>query len=209
MSLNLVLEFELTTMIFEIIRNFIIMKNSLFSCLFLLYSFSLVGQSDKPPISIAYFSQFGFQPGVKIATEFNLKALGTGSPRIKKQYLFISPQIGFFTRPNNSSNLLLNTDIGIKSQKEGKTAFTALSLGLGYLHEFQISTLAIQLGDGNQSSSRINRSYFLPTVNYAFGNHLSTTIDWYSKIGVGQRFGGGISNTTTVLFEVGLQFNIR
>ncbi len=187
------------------------MKNILLICLLLLPSCWLKGQStmEKPPISIAYFSQFGFQPGVKIATEFNLKELTTETQKAKRRNLFISPQIGFFSWPNNHSNLLLNADIGIKRQKENKSSFSALSLGLGYLHEFQISTVAVQLGDGKQSTSRTSRSYFLPTLNYAFGSSLSSAVDWYSKIGVGQRFGGGITAATTVLFELGLQFQLK
>lgn len=186
------------------------MKNILLICLLLLPSCWLKGQSTtkKPPISIAYFSQFGFQPGIKIASEFNLKELTAKTQRAKKRNLFISPQIGFFSWPNNHSSLFLNADIGIKRQKEGKSAFSALSLGVGYLHEFQISTLAVQLGDGNQSTNRTSHSYFLPTINYAFGSRLSSAIGWYSKIGVGQRFGDGITASSTVLFEVGLQFNI-
>ena len=186
------------------------MKNILLICLLLLPSCWLKGQSttEKPPIYVAYFSQFGFQPGVKIATEFSLKELATETQKAKKRNLFVSPQVGFFTWPNNHSSLLLNADIGIKRQKEGKSAFSALSLGVGYLHEFQVSTVAIQLGDGNQSTSRTSRSYFLPTLNYAFGSRLSTAIDWYSKIGVGQRFGGNVTASTTVLLELGLKFKI-
>ena len=185
------------------------MKNLLFSCLFLCSALSLLGQEEGLPISIAYFSQFGFQPGAKIATEFSLKTLNNTTQAVKKRHLFISPQIGFFVRPGNNTNLLLNADVGIKKQQEGKSSFSAFSLGLGYLQEFRVSTIAIQLGDGGQSTSRTSFSYFLPTINYAFGNRLSSTVDWYSKIGVGQRIGGGISNTTTVLLEVGLQFQLK
>lgn len=186
------------------------MKNILLICLLVLPSCWLKGQSttEKPLISLAYFSQFGFQPGIKMATEFSLKKLTTQTQKTKKRNLFINPQIGFFTWPNNHSSLLLNADIGIKRQKEAKSAFSALSIGLGYLHEFQIATLAVQLGDGSQSTTRTSRSYFLPTVNYAFGSRLSSAIGWYSKIGVGQRFGGNVTASTTVLFELGLQFRL-
>ena len=166
-----------------------------------------MGQTTNRPISIAYFSQFGFQPGAKIATEFKLKELSPSTQATKHRHLFISPQIGFFVRPQNNTNLLFNADVGIKQQKEGRSSFSAFSLGLGYLHQLQISTVAIQLGDGGQSASRSNISYFLPTLNYAFGNQLSSNVDWYSKIGLGQRFGGNISSTTTILLEIGLQFN--
>jgi len=184
------------------------MKNIVLSCLFISCSFLLMGQSKRTPISIAYFSQFGFQPGAKIGTTFNLKELSTTTQKVKKRNLFISPQIGFFSWPNNHSNLLLSTDIGIKKQKEGHSAFSAVSLGLGYLHEFQVSAIAINLGDGNQSTSRTCYSYFLPTINYTFGNRISPVIDWYSKIGVGQRIGGDISNTMTILLELGVQFQL-
>ena len=185
------------------------MKNLLFIYL-LLSNFGLLGQStiEKQPISIAYFGQFAIEPGLKISTEFDLNKWATQRLQAKNKHLFISPQLGFFVRPNNNTNVLLNADIGIKKQKEGKSAFSAFSLGLGYLHQFQVSAVTVQLGDGNQSTNKESKAYFLPTINYAFGNKLGTNMGWYSKIGVGQRLGGGISNSLSILIEVGLQFRL-
>ena len=183
-------------------------KNLFLLCLFLGANFWLNGQTTPRPISIAYFGQFAIEPGLKISTEFGLNKWTTDKLKAKNKQLFISPQLGFFVRPDNNSNLLLNADIGIKKQKEGKSGFSAFSLGLGYLHQFQISAIEVQLGDGNQSTSRESIAYFLPTINYAFGNKLGANIGWYSKIGVGQRLGGGISSSLSILFEIGLQFRL-
>lgn len=191
-------------LIFYITRNYKVMKNTLLSFFLLLSAFSLTGQSTGIPVSVAYFGQFGFQPGVKIATEFPLNAK---TP--KANNFFISPQIGFFVRSGNNANLLLNADVGMKRQKEGKSGFSAFSFGLGYLHQFQISGVAIQLGDGGQTNNRSSIAYFLPSFNYTFGNKLGTNLDWYSKIGYGQRLGGGISSSTIVLLEVGVQFYLK
>ena len=182
------------------------MKNTLLSFLLLIAAFSLTGQSAGIPISVAYFGQFGFQPGGKIAVAFPLKAVNAKMPTANN--LFVSPQIGFFVYPKNNSNVLLNAEVGIKKQKKGKSGFSAFSIGLGYLHQFQISRITIQLGDGGQSTNRSSISYFLPSINYAFGNKLRTNLDWYSKIGYGQRLGGSITSSTILLLEVGLQFQL-
>lgn len=182
-----------------------IMKNIFLGCLLLGGTFPLLSQSKKVPIYIAYFSQLGIQPGAKIATEFSVKEVSSFNLTTRKRYVFISPQIGFFTRPNFHTNLLVNAEIGVQQQKEGTSTFSALSLGLGYLHEFRVDNLNIQLGDGNQSRSRTNHPHFLPTINYTFGNRLNANLDWYSKIGVGQRIGGGIGNSATILLEIGLK----
>lgn len=178
------------------------MKNTLLSCYLLLFTFSLLGQAELKSISFAYFGQFAIEPGIKASAELAIKEISA------TRKLVVSPQIGFFVRPNNNSNLLFNADIGIKKQKEGKSNFSAFSLGLGYLHQFQISAIAIQLGDGSQATSSSSKAYFLPTINYAFGNKLGENLGWYSKIGVGQRLGGGISSSSTVLLEIGVQLHL-
>lgn len=180
------------------------MKNILFIITLLLSSSLLHGQSQPIPISLAYFSQVGIEPGLKISAELPIKALESEA---KNKQLFVSPQIGFFVRPNHHTNVLLMGDIGIKKQKEGKSAFSTFSLGLGYWYQSQIQSLTVQLGDGSQSQNRTNNHYFLPTINYSFGSKLIANSNWYSKIGVGQRFGGSASSTTTVLLELGLQFS--
>jgi len=48
------------------------MKNIVISCLFLSCVLSLMGQSGTLPVSIAYFSQFGFQPKTHVLALFSV-----------------------------------------------------------------------------------------------------------------------------------------
>ena len=187
------------------------MKNFLILLSIIVSSSSLAAQtqSKKVPLSIAYFSQFGYQPGVKIGVQINIKNWKKNKANHSQlKNLYISPQIGFYTNPNIHTSYLINTDLGYKRIKNCKGTYSAWSLGLTYLLQSQITEWKINLSDGSKEKIRNNWNWFLPTVNYEFGKAINTNINWYSKFSYGIKMSSSRESTSAIFIELGLTFNI-
>lgn len=189
------------------------LKN-LFLCLGLLFcqiSLNAQAKSTQPSISVAYLGQVFIQPGVKVSSHFNLKTWPAESEQVKKvKHLFISPQLGYYAWPGNNFNLLANVEIGYQRQKTGRNSFSSLSLGLGYLNTFQITSIVYDQSDG--SIDRINRkrkAFFLPTINYEFGRSINDRLSWYNKYALGLKLSAAEERSMLIFFELGLRFNIN
>lgn len=166
------------------------------------------------PLSISYFGHYGFHPGVKVGTQFNLitkekskeKKKGT---RIKSKSLFVSPQIGGYVHVRNHSALLINTEIGYQTLRPKNGFYSSWSLGLGYLTQFNSGITYEYLEDGSIKERKFaSRAYFLPTINYEFGQQLNDRIGWFSKLSLGSKikYNTGISLDT--FFELGVKVNL-
>ncbi len=179
----------------------------LICCAFSLTCISAQSELKGIPVSIAYLGQALIQPGVKISTEFNLKKFTQPANTGRSKNVYISPQIGFFTRPGIQNNLLVNTEIGIRRRNNENGFFTAFSLGAGYLREYQILSTSINLGDGKISSKNMEgRGFFLPSLNLEFGKSLNNSMDWYSKGSFGKKINASKQETTLAFIELGLRF---
>ncbi len=184
------------------------MKNILIILLLSLLSNSNFAQtaSNRIPISIGYFSFLGFQPGAKIGTAFQWKKWETETEKFTKhKSFFISPQIGFFTRPNIHTSYLVNADLGYKRVKSHKQRYSAWSIGLAYLNQSQITSWQVRLTDGTKEKVRENWSWFLPTVNYEFGQAINERIDWYSKVSYGLKMASTRANAEVFFVELGVK----
>lgn len=191
------------------------MKNTIAILIFLSCSFIGFSQNAKKsiPISIGYFSNYGFQPGAKIGTHFDLKNWETESENkkgtfTKSKSLYISPQIGFFSFVKNNTNFMVNADIGYRRIKSLKNRYSAFSLGLGYMNRSQITGVAVNLSDGSQEKQRTSSSYFLPTLNCEFGKFINSKIGWYSKFSYGLRLSPNEKQTTMFFIELGTRVNL-
>ena len=112
------------------------MKNTIVFIVLLFTSSLLFAQTPKKgiPLSVGYYGHFLIQPGVKIGTHFNFKEwetenVGKKGAFIKSKNLFVSPQIGYFARPKNNINLLINADVGYKKIKRERNSYSAWSIG--------------------------------------------------------------------------------
>lgn len=186
------------------------MKNLLLSMTILLSYHGLMAQTETNgfPLSIGYFSQFGFQPGAKISTSFKMKEWNKETGIIKHKVLFISPQLGFFVRPKNNTNFLMGLNVGIQAQKLEHAFFSAYSIGLNYLYQRQIQSVSVPLGEINPMNNIQNRSYFLPTINYTLGRNIRPNLNGYIQLEVGQRIGGNIESASIILLGLGLQMKL-
>ncbi len=193
------------------------MKSSLIIFIVLLISCNTaIAQTESKgiPVFVGYFGPYIIQPGIKIGTHFDVKEWQTEKTKkkgdfIRKQGLFVSPQIGAFTRINNHTSFLLNADFGYKRQKEGRAFYSAYSIGLGYLIESQIIFSSIDLGSGNvNSKDREIRNYFLPTINYEFGQEPNPKIGWYTKFSYGRKISAQVEDSAAFMIELGLKFKM-
>ncbi|MCP3930447.1 MAG: hypothetical protein GY705_15250 [Bacteroidetes bacterium] len=189
------------------------MKNTLI--LFVLFAFGnhIFAQTESKgiPVFVGYFGPYAIQPGIKIGTHFDVKEWQSGKrEKIRKQSLYVSPQIGAFTQINNHTSFFSNADFGYKRQKEEAAFYSAYSIGLGYLTEFQILSSTLDLGSGEVSGKvRERRAYFLPALNYEFGKEPNSKIGWYSKFSVGRKISNKNEDSAAFIIELGLRFNLK
>ncbi|MCG8576672.1 MAG: hypothetical protein MI810_17470 [Flavobacteriales bacterium] len=171
--------------------------------------------SDKNEIiSVSYFGHYGFHPGLKVGAQYSLKDWKKTKERkektkIKNKSLFISPQVGFYVHPGNHSGLLLNADLGYQRKKEHSSFYSAWTIGLGYLTQFNAGITYVQEQNGSITAKKwASRMYFLPTLNYEIGQQLNEKIGWFGKISAGAKlfYNTGISPEAFV--EVGLKMNL-
>lgn len=182
------------------------MKKIIGVCLILFSSQILLGQSNTKldNVSIGYFSNYGFQPGVKIGTQFQLKNWETED--YAKSY-FISPQLGFYSWIGNDFNVLVNAELGYQRVKNQRNTFSAVSIGIGYLAESEIISIDVNLSDGSKEKSRELRNHLLTTINYEFGKKVNSNLSWYGKPSFGWKLSD--NSSMVIMIELGLKFNLK
>lgn len=155
--------------------------------------------TKRPPIAISYFSNYGFQPGLKVGTAFTLTGDST------RQWL-ISPQLGVFTNPGDDTNTLLNLDLGFKRPKPQKHAYSTWSAGLGYLRQSKLQSFSVNLGNAKTSDQkRVGDDFLLPTLSYEYGWATHRKISWYVKSAIGSRLLGRNEHSMMILLEFGIK----
>lgn len=189
------------------------MKNILLFliCLFIHIHLSAQQKNETIPLHIGYYGAYGIQPGIKVGSVFNLKAweIEKGD-KTKSRHLFISPQIGVFTRPRNHTSLILNTDLGYRITSGTRNFYLSPSLGFGYLMSNQVLSQTIDLGSGETiGKDKEIRNYFLPTANIEFGGQPKNTIGWYSKFSYGRKISSAIEDSTFFALELGIILAIK
>lgn len=160
------------------------------------------------PISVGYFGQFGFQPGVKVGTQFTLKSWSVSQqPNLQKSY-FLSPQAGFFTWPEKNTNYLLNLEVGHQRLKSLNGRYFSYSIGLGYLLQSQIVGQRINLSDGSQQKIREDWGWLLTTANVTYGRSITKALGWYAKVSYGMKIAPERTNASVAFIELGLTYKL-
>lgn len=162
-----------------------------------------IGQSNDRPtyIRLGYFSPFLTQPGIKASVDFPIK-------QWKEPYtLLLSPQAAIFGRSLDYTALLLNGEIGIKRQKEGRKSYSMLSLGAGYLAHQEVLSQTVDLSGETVAAEKEWRNYSLPTISYTFGRRLSESLGYYAKLSYGPRRSKKHPNADILFVELGLSYS--
>jgi hypothetical protein len=187
------------------------MKNQITVLFLVLVSTGLLAQTTQ--VSVGYYAPFAIEPGAKAGVHLYLKDWATEKTKkdvelLKHNYLFINPQVGFFSRPRNHSSLLINGDVGVKRQKDGKKTYSAFSVGLGYLAKFSITSFTVNFSGEIIKKERERQDFFLPTINYEFGGSINQTIGWYTKCSYGIKLSSTIEKQPALFTEFGMKFNL-
>ena len=167
-------------------------------------------QPEGIPISIGYFGHYFIQPGLKIGTAFSLKSWEAKRNDNRIKAFVISPQIGGFTRPGNHTGILVSAELGYNRQNEKGNSFSTLSIGLGFLTQYDIVSLTVNLGNGDSiEKSRKRQGYFIPTINYEFGRAIHQKMDWYAKFSYGARLSAAQEGAGVIFTELGIRFKLQ
>lgn len=169
---------------------------------------------EKKPVSIGYFGHYYFHPGIKIGTQYDWREWEKRKERKKKtvlksKSLFISPQLGFYVHPKNHSGLLINADFGYQRVKDTRGFYSAYSIGLGYLTQFNAGTTYVSNDDGSITTKKFaSRGYFMPTLNMEFGQQINEKMGYYSKFTLGAKLPYNTGFSAETFIELGMKFNL-
>lgn len=156
------------------------------------------------PISVGYFGHYAIQPGIKIGTEISLD----GRVNDVRNW-FVSPQLGFFTKPGDKNNYLINVETGIRKRKNSKNRYHSYALGIGYLIKSKLNSFSVNLGSGNTDGrNRVSTGHLLTTFNYEYGWNTDKPTQWYTKYSVGSTFSTNAESTVVMFIELGVKFRI-
>lgn len=187
------------------------MKKAIIILIFLCANIGLFAQAylSKFPIAISYYGHYGYQPGLKIGTTYAFKEWRnkdrSNSPI---QQLTINPQIGFFFYPQTSTNLVLNTEFGYYRKPVINNRYFILSVGLGYMAESQLLSIAMNIGNGSTTEKeRELLHYFMPTINYEFGKEFKKIdANWFAKLSAGTKLSTQHESNAVVFTEFGIRW---
>ena len=166
--------------------------------------------SPGTPLTIAIYGPYLSQPGLKLGTYLELLPWTVERRRgARWRSLFLGPQLGLFTRPGNHVSALLNAELGYRSLLPARAGlFTATSIAVGHLIEFEIVSYSVDLGSGAQRPRREARSYALPTLNFAVGQEFRPRLGWYAKASIGRSFAALHDGALFYAIEIGLQLRL-
>jgi len=153
-----------------------------------------------PDFTLGYYTPYGVQPGVRLASRHRR---GDGGR------LFISPSASIFTRPWNHLSGMLNADIGLWRDRDGRLTHTAWSIGSGYLAAAQVTSESIDLASGEATAERELRHYYLPTVNYELGWGQRSRQSWFGKLSYGRKVSPSVEDSDFFAVELGARFGGR
>lgn len=176
------------------------------------------GQSETSrkfiPFSVGYWGEhFGSHPGFKVAAQFDLynwEKVKEKKKRTKTKYksIFAAPQVGYYVHPGNHHGLLLGAEVGYRRLKQRSGLYFAWSIGAAYLQQFNSGTTYYVEENGSLTQKgAASRLYFLPTLNYEFGQQINSKIGWYSKYSVGAKMPYNTGIAMSTFLELGLKLN--
>ena len=185
------------------------LKTTLLSFL-LLGCITTYGQQNSLPnsLNVAYIGQYSFEPGIKVGFQSHIQHWE--SEKETNYTIFLSPQVGVFTRPGKNTSSLFNFESGVRRQKTDKKTYSSFGLSLGYLLQNELLSFGVDLATGDKiNKERELYQAILPMVNYEFGKDVSSKIAWYLKLSAGHKFYFNRDNALTFFLEVGTRFNLK
>ena len=158
-------------------------------------------QRKSPSLSLGLTSQSLLQPGLRIGCEWKLN---TWEVEDKIKSVFLRPEIAGYFRTDVHISYLMQVNGGYVRTKADKGSFSAWSLGLGYLHQSQVTEYRVALSDGSKEKMRQNWPWFLATINYEFGKNIGSDWSWYGRISPGTKISAERESAALLFIEWGV-----
>lgn len=168
-------------------------------------------------LTLAYYGPYFVQPGVKLGARVPLRTWASrrtapsGAPR-KLRTLFIAPQLGFFARPAQHFDVIVNAALGYQALRPKHGLYVAPSIGVAYYVAAQQVALAVDLATGDQTPTRELRHHVLPTLSYAFGQRLrprsGPPVGWFVELSYGHSFSPSVASALWLAFELGVSIEL-
>ncbi len=169
-------------------------------------SSSVVAQKRDVEWLVGYFAPYLSNVGGTVGCTFDLKELGRDS---KKQKLQLSTQLSYFAQADVSQNLLLNSELVYRWNKQNQRFFLTYSLGAGYLLSFQRQEGTLNLGTGEIDYRNETLHYFLPTLNMGLGVAPKKCLGFYTKATYGRKLSTQNANAAFLGITIGLILKIK
>ncbi|MCP4441918.1 MAG: hypothetical protein GY810_23670 [Aureispira sp.] len=162
-----------------------------FSLFLFLLSFLLQAQAQKQdyiPISISYYGEWAYHPGIKIGSEYTFwQRDGKEKPNKDRTHLhsfLVTGNLGFYVHPNNHTGITLTSDVGYRFRRRNGWRIENF-LSLGYM-------AAINAGetyklDANGQAKKVpvaSRSYLWVGAVFGWGQDLAVhniPIAWFLR----------------------------
>lgn len=161
------------------------------------------------PLRIAYWGNFGLQPGIKAGIDLNLLEWESKKGGNKVRKIYLNPEIGAFFRRNVHSSFYVGTQIGYQGQPKDSKFYLTYSLGLGYLGESEVFSITYSLSDGSiESREREFRSYVLPTLNVSCGREINSRLGWYVRLSYGSKLSPDREASAMIFAEAGVKIDL-
>ena len=178
-----------------------------------LVSSSVLAQNNNKEWQVGYIAPYISNRGGTVGYAFDLKELGDHSTekRQGRQRLQFLSQLGYFTQPNVSRNLLFNPELVYRWNKSDKRFFLTSSVGAGYLLSFQRQVGTLNLGTGEIDYRYDALNYFLPTLNLGLRVEPKKHLGFSFKVSYGRKLSTQNVNAAFVGLSTGLiaKFNSK
>lgn len=167
--------------------------------------------TGKKELSLSYFGQTAIRPGVKVGLFLPMKVwsvekMKRKGMRTKFRFLYIEPQLGFYTRRHFYTTLLANAEIGIHRQWKEKRGYTAYSIGLGYLTMLEVLSYSVDFSGDISGKEWDRRGFFLPSIGYEIGRKLGSRLTVYSQLTYGMQLSNRFDPSSQIYFELGFKY---
>lgn len=147
---------------------------------------SIAQKQDKNPfaLSISYFGNNIFRPGLKLA----IHPFPWGNPAVEerpKRFQFLhTTSIGFFSTPKTNTSIFATTEPGMRLSTRGGFRFEGF-LGAGYMRIFNSGTTYEVSETGIEKVPLASRGYFLAHLTLGIGKDLypkrGLPMAWYIR----------------------------
>ncbi len=164
----------------------------------------------KTPLSISYYGNMMFNPGIKTGFDFFLLSVSKEKVKRKKtkelkKILFLQPSLSYFIDPHSISSTQLNAEMGWK--RINKHRFWEAGLTAGYVRRFNLGTtyIANETGDIVSTKKGTSRGYLSTGLVLGCGRKIIKDNSLYGKFNLNALHNYNSGAILEINIEIGLR----